>query len=76
MVRPTRLPVLQFGDEMRFLTDRTLSSYDSSLGKFVVLLAVYCILQMASHKSGCVRCSGESANINTSANPAKILKVS
>jgi len=50
------------------------SSYDSSLGTFVVLLVVYCTLQMASHKSGCVRCSNESGNINTSANPAKFWK--
>lgn len=54
------------------ISDRSnTSSYDSSLGTFVVFLVVYCILQMGSHKSGCVRCSSESANINTSSNPAK-----
>jgi len=32
MVRPTRLPVLQIGDEMRFLTDRTLRLMTAAWG--------------------------------------------
>jgi hypothetical protein len=71
MVRPTRLPVLKIGDEMRFLKDRTLRLMTTAWGKFVVVVVVYCILQMADHKSDRVRCSSESSNINTSANPAK-----